>query len=41
MLYGAESATGEQAVESGADRVMARVAAYREIVAEIACVQDR
>lgn len=40
MLYGAESAPGEEPMESGADRVMARVAAYREIVAEIARVRD-
>lgn len=41
MLYGVESAVDGEPSEAGADRVMARVAAYREIIAEIARVRDQ
>ena len=40
MLYGAENTPDEGAAEYGAERVLARVAAYREIVEEIARVRD-
>ncbi len=40
MLYGVESTPAEDAAEYDAERVLARVTAYREIVKEIARVRD-
>ena len=40
LLYGVEAAPDASAVDSGVDRVMARVAAYREIKKQIVAARD-